>query len=131
MKKRVLFSLLTIFLAGLWLGGVSMAATSLPCSSDAAVACIWEDWYATLEAAIAAVPTNWTETTIVLISGFESNNFSIPSNTNINLDLNWNTLTLDNNGYYNYVDWNLTINDNWNGWIRVSDFWLSPRAWGK
>ena len=57
MKKRFIFSLLAIFLAGLWLGGVSMAATITPvdCDNVSAVAQIWENTcYATLANAISA-----------------------------------------------------------------------------
>lgn len=59
MKKRVLFSLLAIFLAAIWLGGVSLAVdTTVDCDSDSAVTQIWESTcYDTLANAISAAST--------------------------------------------------------------------------
>ena len=53
MKKNLLFTLMAVFLAWFWFGGISMASDQLPCNADSATACIGESWYDTLENAIA------------------------------------------------------------------------------
>ena len=117
MRKNFLFTILAIFLAWAWFGGISMAETtdtesetsteSTTCTANC-VAKIWEIQYATLAEAIEAA-LDWD--TVTLLRNVESNE-ALTINKNLNIDLWWNTHTLAIS-----VNWakvqikNWTIND--------------------
>ena len=104
MKKRFLFSLLAIILAGLWLGGVSLADLTTECTSNDAVAKI--EWatpvcYQTLSAAFNAVGYSYTipetATTIILLKDSQWNwlaTYSAQWVKNIIVDFWWHTYSI-------------------------------------
>ncbi len=71
------------------------------------VARIGNNYYDTLQNAINAVPTNNTETTIILLKDYAEN---ITINKNQNVVLNLNGKTLSNDGNYNVINNNGTLN---------------------
>lgn len=120
MKKRLLFSLLAIVLAGFWLGGVSMAAT-VACDTNPE-AKIGETCYDTLTAAITAAANN---DTIVLMKSLEWSDIDFYGNSS---PLIWKTLIIDLN-WYNidqlYMELNgttLSIIGNW--LVESQDGWM-------
>ncbi len=104
MKKRLLLSLLAIFLAGIWFGGVSVAAE----------ASIWGVSYDSLVDAIAQANGK----TVKLENNVSLTNMLMIENTTMKLDLNgyniektnWNVIFVGTNG-------NLTIEWTWFVWI--------------
>lgn len=124
--KKFLFSLFAVFLAGLWLGGVTMAEWE--------VAQIGGTWYPTLAAAIDA-SQNWDVITML------ANCTELPFNIDkdITLDLNNQTLIISGSADV-YIYWNFTIKDSWNngkiifnmkadyGWYYLY-YSMMPRAW--
>ena len=100
MKKKILSAVMVLAML-LSLLPVTALADGTECSSTncSHVAAIGNIHYNSLVDAIAAVPTNGTETTIKLLQSFTANSFEIPSNTNITLDLNGCELNLGSGKY--------------------------------
>ena len=102
-KKLFLFSLLAVFLAWFWFGGISMADTEYVATTWDS--CGWEtlQWcYETLQAAVAAAQSG---DTVTLLDNITLNS-SVNVNKSITLDLWWKTLTMwNNNNNRLYADW--------------------------
>jgi len=105
-----------------WISLTNVASTD--------VASIWDTGYSTLMDAVNAAAVG---NIISLTADITVNNFTVSSDKDFTLDLNWHTLILENttpaNGYpknYDYINWSLTINDTaWNGKVNVNDYWLA------
>lgn len=111
MKKRFIFSLLAIFLAGLWFGGISLAATITPvnCDDESAVAQIWELCYSSLVDAVAEVPTNWTESTTITLKKNATAGGTLAINWWKNIILDLKTYTLNNDVFLYVLNGKLKI----------------------
>ena len=126
MKKNLLFSLLAVFLAWFWFGGISMANNvakigEWECESES-ITC-----YETLGAAITAAQENDTVTLLEDVT----ENFSV--NKSLTLNLWWKTLTVNANEWIQSTNGILTItngniNWNWNDDI-ISAKWGTITLW--
>ena len=102
MKKNLLFTLMAVFLAGFWFGGVSMASEPLPCTSESAIACIDNAWYATLPEAINNVSDGNN-----VISIIKSWDYELPGNIEKVVTIKWNT------GVVAKIKHSVTKTDDW------------------
>lgn len=85
-KQKILALLLAVALL------LAMSSTAL---ADGEVCEMNGTKYPTLAEAVAAVPTNGTQTTITLLKDTTGNGVIVPSGKNIIFDLGWNVYTVD------------------------------------
>ena len=85
-KQKILALLLAVALL------LAMSSTAL---ADGEVCEMNGTKYLTLAEAVAAVPTNGTQTTITLLKDTTGNGVIVPSGKNIIFDLGWNVYTVD------------------------------------
>ena len=127
MRKNFLFGLLAIWLAGFWLGGVSLA--DYTCSDEWVIACIGDVGYTSLQNAFTAwwnvvLKENVTITDENLI-------LNVAAGKTVNLDLNGKTIEKNSQWTKYIIDvvhgWTLTIQDSSENkeWLIIRKNWMT------
>ena len=130
-KKTFLFFLSSIFLAGFWFGGISLAAGDINCNETTAIAKIGDECYTSLASAIDDAAES---ATIDLLKNddvsFSDSNLEIEINKSITINWNGKSIQWVSDANANSSNWH-DIYIYWNGDVTIENLTITNFGYEK